>query len=301
MRLAIVTCATANWIPWAAVTLLSCVENGKTQDADLLICVHGASAKDRLDLQQFNASHDLKIRLIDVDATTIDKSKLRKWGVGAVMRLKLDHYLDSSFDRVLYLDSDILVLAPLHRLLQTELGDCIAAAVPDIGFMAFARPKKSRRIKALGFERQGEYFNSGVILFNWPETLHQGILGQTLAVLEARGDLRSPDQDALNLVMKHRWKAVDYRWNVASIERKYLKLDPFIVHFTGRKPWTASRGSRDTAYFHYYDAVLRNSPWPDFVSRQRTFTAVIQDWMDFLLPWIRFRRRWQLRNYLGLN
>ena len=298
MKQAIVTCVTANWIPAAAVTLMSCAENGKATDADLVICVDGASAADHRKIEEFNSLHGLNIMMLDADTTAFNNAELGAWGVGAVMRLNLDQYLSRDYDRVLYLDSDILALAPLQNLLNTDLEDKIIAAVPDVGFLGFVMPKLQRRMIALGLEGNGDYFNSGVMLFNWNETLRQGILAQTRAVLNTNKTLESPDQDALNLVLKNRWKALDYRWNVAGLERLYLNLAPFVVHFTGRKPWSARRSSKDRKYFRYYEAKLRESPWPQFVSKHLTLAAIRIDIKHLFKAAVHPLRRKQLRDYL---
>lgn len=129
---AIVTGVTADWMPLAAVTLLSCVTHGGKADADLLICVHRPGEADLDALARFNARHGIAIRAVPVDVAELGLAVSGRYNVGTMIRLGLDRYLPSHYTRVLYLDSDLLVREPLAPLFAAVFGGCPAAAVSDV-------------------------------------------------------------------------------------------------------------------------------------------------------------------------
>jgi lipopolysaccharide biosynthesis glycosyltransferase len=298
MKTAIVTCVTGNWLPWAAVTLLSCVENGKAADSDLYVFIQQASDQNRADLAAFCAHHKITIRMVDVDASKLTTAPLGKWGVGTIIRLVLDRVLPGDYDRVLYLDSDVLVLHPLRRLFAADLEGRTVGAVIDMGYLPYIRKRAWGRKHALGFETPGNYFNAGVILFDWKKTLEERLLPRTIDMLNSGRKLGSPDQDALNLLLKDRWKKLDYRWNVVDIGRVYVRLEPFIVHFTGRKPWSDMRRTWDAPYHAYYRARLAGTPFAGAVATRRSPKLMIAETTAYFSWAARPRTRRLLRRFV---
>ncbi len=295
MKTAIVTCVTANWLPWAAVTLLSCVENGKARDSDLIICAHGLTDENRAELARFCAQHKIEIKVIGVDASKVTTAALGKWGLGTIIRLILDTILPPDYDRVLYLDADVLSLQPMQKLLNADLEGRTIGAVIDMGYLPFIRPRAWGRKKALGFEKPANYFNAGVILFDWKKTLAERLLPRTIEMLNQRKDFGSPDQDALNTLLKDRWKKLDYRWNVVDIGRVYIDFKPFIVHFTGRKPWSNMRRTWDAPFHAYYRDRLKGTAWEGMVATRRSPKLIIAEtsahWIRYAFPGTRKQLR----------
>lgn len=150
--------------------------------------------------------------------------------------------------RVLYLDSDIVVLGSLRELWQMPLGGAPLAAVSDpwiLGHRDWARQ--------LGLPNAASYFNSGVLLLDLErfraEALAERVLehGRRHAV-----QLRWADQDSLNAclagsqaVLGPRWNLLNaFIWNEQAAElypRAVIRdasIHPAIVHYEGGgKPW----------------------------------------------------------------
>ena len=176
--------------------------------------------------------------------------------------------------RVLYLDVDTLVLARLDPLFELDLGGCYLAAVANV-FMEFHR----YRLAQLDFE-PGEYFNSGVLLLNLEAIREGGFAERVRQMVQTNaGPLEWPDQDALNLAARHRWRALHPRWNSMNSLRTRPSLAaelfgahavaeavrlPAIRHFEGPewgKPWHVlhERDGR-RLYRRYREAT----PWPSY-------------------------------------
>ena len=87
--------------------------------------------------------------------------------VGAMYRLLIPQVLPADIDRIIYLDSDIIVNLDLNELWQFNLGEKILAGVPEIS--AYGNSDKVRQMFqmcARGFVRCEDYFNSGVLLID---------------------------------------------------------------------------------------------------------------------------------------
>ncbi len=269
---AIVCCVTRGWLPAAAVTLLSCAQMGQVSDAALLICALDATADDRAALERFNAKHGLAIRLKPVESVGEERSDLSRFGIGALLRLTLDRNLEPGYARVLYLDADVLAANDLRPLLATRLKGKTIGAVPDLGIVPEVRQKVAAHRAELGLADGELYFNSGVLLFDWPETLARDALGRVRATLAQRSRWRAPDQDALNMSLRNEWQPLDYRWNVTGLLQEGATVEAAIHHFTAsEKPWMARRFLWHRRHHAYYVASLAGTGWEAFVEPRSAY------------------------------
>ena len=211
---------------------------------------------------------------IDVLRPTVDwVSQLphnRRFGATAWFRVALPSLLPEQ-DRVLYLDADTLVLAPLQPLWDTPLKQPLGAVVnPLYPFM------DTQFITTLGLDKPAQYFNSGVLLMDLAAWREQGLEQQVLAAATQIGQGQEwPDQNILNQVFANFWQPLPVRFNVQNtlfdlpldqlpvVEDEYLaaREQPAVVHFIGPyKPWhrRCKHSLRDT-----YWAYRRTTPWPD--------------------------------------
>ena len=153
-------------------------------------------------------------------------------------RLLLDQLLPADVHRVLYLDSDLYVRAPVERLLELDLEGRSIAAAPEPGRHHLVRGD-DMRTRDGPFDAADPYFTSGVLLIDraaWARGDLPGFLGQ----LMASGDIDRlyHDQDVLNLKFRDDWLRLDPLWNLTKPHPAMRALDPMIVHYTtGQKPW----------------------------------------------------------------
>ena len=110
-------------------------------------------------------------------------------------------------DRVIYLDSDILIQGDLSELWQADISNLYAAVVKDSKCLESGHS----HLEWLGF-RQGSYFNSGVMLLNLRLMRRDGITAK-LMDYRIRGRNRFMDQDALNVVFGGQVRFVSIRYN----------------------------------------------------------------------------------------
>ncbi len=167
--------------------------------------------------------------------------------VAIYYKLFIASLLPVSVSKVLYLDSDMLVVDSLLELWETDLGNYAAAMSVDL------HHDDIRDFNRLNYEMYNGYYNSGMCLLNldlWrAENLPEKILSYIVA---NKAHCKFYDQDAINYVLRGRIRRVSFRYNMQdfyAIEdvtvRQSLHEDllaardhPAIVHFVGGvKPW----------------------------------------------------------------
>ena len=155
-------------------------------------------------------------------------------------------------DKVLYLDSDLIVRRPLNDLYNKNIESVAIAAAYDY--------KAQERKKELGIPDAASYFNAGVLLMNleyWRNYNLTNILEHYIQ--EMGSNLKYWDQDALNALLYDKVLIVEDTWNIqtANFELEYYDknnlTNPAIVHFTGAsKPWHISSENLFKNEYHEY-------------------------------------------------
>lgn len=133
----------------------------------------------------------------------------------------------SDYDKVLYLDCDILVKGDIGKLYDVDLGDNVIAGNRMFG-------------------DDNEYVNSGVLLFNVKEYLKNEICDRCVKYVAEHKDLKFPDEQTLNEVCKGKITKIGYEYNFQTLFCKSIETlettgikkvkDICVFHFT-TKPW----------------------------------------------------------------
>lgn len=196
------------------------------------------------------------------------------------LRLFMAEYLPRNVDRVLYLDSDLILIGgDIAELWNLPLGQTYLGA-------AFEPYNESQRMP-LGFGPEDFYFNSGVMLINLHKWREERITERLLSFAEAnRAILHSPDQDVLNSVLRGKVTDIGLRWNWQALFPRFLpgelrlspeqfnawRKKPSIVHFTSAyKPWF---WRWEPHYKQLYTRTLRRTPWAENRPPDRTFASL---------------------------
>jgi lipopolysaccharide biosynthesis glycosyltransferase len=173
-------------------------------------------------------------------------------------RLMIPKMLPNSISKVLYLDTDILVLGDLKPLWETNLEDSVLGAVLDNLDSHF----KSGRSGYEDAPRVQNYFNAGVLLIDLDRWRKEQVSEKALAYMDRHRKTPFMDQDALNVVCDGRWKSLDHRWNFhdcwsRSISNLSLADRPVIAHFVSiMKPWNTGMLSVNACF---YDTFRRRT------------------------------------------
>jgi len=256
---AAVTCADHNMLGAACCVLLS-VRDNIDVPCRLFLVALDMSGADAKDVAEFSERHQLNIEVIGFNSDLLPKISRGRWSPSVLARLFLDQIIPPDVKRLLYLDADTLAVDRLDALQRIGFMGKPVAAVDDF-IMAFPRKLKKRREK-IGLGPESAYFNSGVLLFDWPHSLKFDLFRAARHKLETCSDsYHATDQDALNATLDGKWLRLSPRWNAQTGFLREISA-PAILHFTGRrKPWQKQASWLHRRYIRRYRDYLTGTRW----------------------------------------
>lgn len=111
-----------------------------------------------------------------------------------------------NLDKVLYLDSDIIVQKDLSELFNTDINNFYVAGIVDFGVCHLKLHYKELNYK---YEK---YFNSGVMLLNLKKMREENITSKLIEYKQNQKNFYM-DQDAFNMVLNPLVKWMSYKYN----------------------------------------------------------------------------------------
>lgn len=267
MKMDIIAGCDADFAQHLAVMLLSLADTNSRHSFSVFVLWNGPpSEKEKL--RGVLAGTPFEFSLIDVtDAALSDLAIGGDFTRMVYARLLMGNLLPREIDRILYLDSDILVRGDVGELWATELQGRTVGAVADLPRYPFNQ--------TLGLRADAVYFNSGVLLIDLQRWRERRIGERALAFArEHPSRLRWWDQCALNFVLQDDWTMLDRSWNFQSFDvahavnghMRFDRVDPKrlasarVVHFNGTsKPWHYLNDHPLKSEYLRYRA---RTPWP---------------------------------------
>lgn len=275
----IVLCAAdENYVKPLAVTLHSAASNlAQGHQLQVVLLDGGISESSWGGLRETLLDLPITVQVIRPDLDQVsDLMTSHHISHAAYLRLLASKLLPDYVEKVVYLDSDLLVLDDVTKLWQMDLGDAYCAASIDIAcpfvdarehfagsedtvahfgsvpYVAAISPISNWR--ELGIDGSAAYFNSGVMVLNLKRWRQDDISRKLFDCLrENREHVWCWDQYALNVVFAGNWKPLEPKWNqgmhvheypsaeICPIDRdQFLEMceSPSIVHYTTEfKPW----------------------------------------------------------------
>jgi lipopolysaccharide biosynthesis glycosyltransferase len=247
------------YAPGATATLASAVRSTATEVTAYVVDV-GLSAESRSRLDATGASV-VWIRLDDEQSALLRSfprdERHRNWTTQWVTfaRVLIPELLPPDLDRVVYLDTDTVVLGEIADLAAHDLKGKSVGAVEDHVVAGLHVRKLLGRDPARPL-RIPRYFNAGVMLIDLVRWRRENVTDRLIALL--RQGVAYYDQDNLNLLLRDDWTELPEPWNrqilppdttpaASSLTARHgptrakLLEDAKIVHFMGsRKPWMRS-------------------------------------------------------------
>lgn len=203
--------------------------------------------------------YNVDINKWNIEKKTFEKS-LERISLGALYRLALPELL-KNIDRVIYLDTDILVQADIHDLYNMNFDKSYLLVVSDNEDMRNLYVK-TRYYKNAGLDYRN-YFNSGVLVLNLKEIRKLNFLNNCLTKLQKFN--KFADQDILNIIFKDKVKFIDGKFNkLVDIQNlsddniENILKGKVILHFAGYlKPWNCANKEVIKLYYSY----MAKTPW----------------------------------------
>lgn len=209
--------------------------------------------------------------------------------VASYLRLFLSEILPPDVKRVIYLDSDIIVLDDLAYLWNIDLLGKPVAAAADLFMLETDRP---------GAPADHVYFNAGVLVIDLDRWRSREIFREFIELAIGKSDiLKYHDQDVLNIVFAGSAYYIPSTWNYQARTSRpghdfetalghvssLRETTPSIVHFAGaEKPWIYYY---DVPFEGVYFRYLAETPWRGFIPPDKTLPAVLRRYVWRYAPW----------------
>ncbi|MBR4464908.1 MAG: glycosyltransferase family 8 protein [Treponema sp.] len=170
------------------------------------------------------------------------------------------------YEKVLYLDCDIVVTGDISELYNTEIGDNLVAAAPE-EVMADFDVYGTYVEKALGISRN-KYFSAGILLINAELYRKENIEGKFIELMNRFVFRVTQDEDYLNVLCKDRVKWLPLEWNKSAYavegRAKFDSTKLKIIHYKiNWKPWHYDNVLYEEYFWMYaqqtflYDNILK--------------------------------------------
>lgn len=167
--------------------------------------------------------------------------------------LKFDlPWLFPDCDKLLYLDSDVIVQKDLETLINQDIDGKYAAVVKDI--MTFRG--KETHLKRIKFMPE-VYFNSGMLLMNTKKMREDGISDKLLEY-RLNGKNVFMDQDALNVVFDGQVRYVSPYYNLLNCFFEWETMETLEAFYDVTFPSTQELTYKNSVVLHYGD---KKKPW----------------------------------------
>lgn len=267
-------------IPTAvAITSLICNKHPQTH-LDIYIIANELSKAEIEKLSEFG-DPEIDVHIIRVSFNPYENTQ-QCAHVTSAAYLKFDlAELIPHVDKVLFLDSDILIQKDLSPLFVINIDDDYAGVVQDI-------PLIDNDLHIMN------YFNSGVMLLNLTLMRRDNVSKALYRIRESRDDLIYMDQDCLNILFHGKVKLLPIIYNleyhIFFYEKKKYSLDvinksfgtnysslddirknAYIIHFAAHyKPWIYF----DAILTSEWDAYLKMSPFKCYKFKRKSIKTI---------------------------
>lgn len=290
---AICMAANENYAPYCAVTIYSLIKyRDKSKQYDIIIMNRDIREDTKEYITKLEEGNDgVRIRFFDAGCYDEELSS----DVGAYYTIETNYRLMilsdifTNYDKILYLDCDILIEGDISGIFDIDMDGKAAVAVKDHSMMCkqlclspiFIENEpysfKNYCKDVLNIKNYEMYFNAGVTMFDLKVCLAQGFTFEKASnILQSRYFVYN-DQDVLNIILEDNVKYIDEAWNYlnsydeycrnsnADIQDMYIKIhrkNPVIIHFLGYdKPWNNSNLPKANYYWKEIRALERKIPY----------------------------------------
>lgn len=257
-NIAICIVSSDEYAPFASIVVQSLVCNATTENNyDIVILSDDMLMRNEWRIEsQAEQYSNISIRIFNI-SSVVEGYHFFTWAhfTNKTYYRLLTPDLFSAYDKVIYLDSDVVVNHDIAELYQVDIQGYILAAAYDTHVVSYCTRKppleqREYNIKILKMKDPEQYFQVGVSLFNIKE-FRENYENGYLIKQGLEHKLRWLDQDLLNMLFYGKIKRLPNKWNVMvsnlpdNLDEYYLPEDlrkeyfearknPYIIHYVGR-------------------------------------------------------------------
>ena len=272
----------AYYAKFTAAALLSLAKHTSPSRRYDIIILHNGIGKDDMDRLSYIVKDrdNISVRFFDPQPLFEDYSLYESATITieTYYRLIIPEYFPA-YDKVLYLDSDLIVLDDVAKLYDTDIGDNYIGGAIDIchaGAVNGFHKDLQKYYEKFSLKNIYTLINAGVLLMNCKQ-LRKDFTAKYLLDFASHGKFRFQDQDLLNLLCEGKTYYFGSEWNFfgdpAQSYRGYVRTfapqpllaeymkakdDIRILHYAGNeKPWLYPQSE----YAFYFWMYIRETPY----------------------------------------
>ncbi|MDP2412393.1 glycosyltransferase family 8 protein [Daejeonella sp.] len=265
-RITIISVCDNHYMIMLAALLKSIEKNHHSSEKiDYYIVEDEISSKNKQMLLDSTNKEIINIKWLKMSEITPKEFKLpldySSFPLNIYIRLFIPHFIPDQIEKAIYLDVDMIVLEDISKLWERNIGNKVIAGVVDRSGSVSNEWLGIKNYKDLGISPDAKYYNSGLLLINTQKWRQLNITQKVIKCIHDNITFADfPDQYGLNVVFANQWFELDPRWNsqaMLAIEK------PFIIHFTGRKPFYKSYNYNSSYKDQFYE-YLKQTKWNNF-------------------------------------
>lgn len=256
-----------HYIPFLDIAIASLIENASKEYQYRIIVLNTGLRKENVDQVMRNERTGFVIEFVDIsDRLEYIKSRFKNvyhFSIVTYYRLFIAS-LFPQYDKILYLDCDLVVLGDISELYCVELGDNILGAAPE-QFVQNTAEFRFYVERALGIDPD-QYVNAGVLVMNLAAFRSNEIEKKFVQLItEYDFDLLDPDQAYLNYLCYGKILVLPNGWNKEPMPLA-CEGEKNIVHYAlYKKPWQYD----DVMDGKYFWSYAERSPFYDVILQKR--------------------------------
>lgn len=252
-----------SYTPFLAVALKSLIDNASKNYKYLIKVLHTNVQEEHMKQIKKFESQNVSIEFVDLSyyiKKVQDKLYTRDYYTNTTyFRLFLPE-LYPQYDKVLYLDSDIIVVGDISELYNTDMGTNLVAAAPD-DIIQYNKVFQDYAELVVGVAKYQNYFNAGVLLMNLDQLRKFNFQEKFLYLLTTVKFSVAQDQDYLNRLCKGRVTLISHDWDVMPYVNNETKPEDIkLIHYNfAYKPWHFE----DVTYSEYFWKYAKKTEFYD--------------------------------------
>lgn len=316
-----------NYAPYTGVSMSSLFRRNKNiEEINIYILDDGISEENKKKLVTTAEKYRRKIEFIPTEDIVryIKACGMPKYRGGYTTYLKIfvsNYFTDKNIDieRLIYIDSDTLILGDISDLETIDMGRNIIAMVEDSVAYKFKN-------KYIGLKEDAPYFNAGFVMFDMKKWIADDMTNRIKDhLINIRSSYANHEQDILNVVLKGRIKRLDPKYNFQPMHAVYTPEQYFRVYkrknyYTDKELIDAKNDIRIYHTFRYigifpwddndvhpanklFDEELRHTEWKDYKKKKKELPLFmkIERALYKVLPRVSFLKVFEIVNYMVNN
>jgi lipopolysaccharide biosynthesis glycosyltransferase len=294
----IVLASDQNFMPYAAVTMASILNSyNDTRHLRIFLLLNETfSNKNRKRFAKLQTIRSFDMIEVPADTSEFADILTKSWFTAATFsRLLMHELLPRDIDKIIYLDSDLLVLNCIGKLYDHPISR-------DVLFAGVEGWNSVHKRKAYGMPPDAPNINTGVMIVNL-DLMRASNFSQKVRtfIASTSREIKLADQEIINSVFHNQISYIPLKWNVyqklwkrkwvmtnAGIRNSFTidevmsaALSPSIVHFAGQnKPWMSYAHPWSRKWLHY----LQMTPYEKEVRMSMSHKLALL-WQPAVIAW----------------